>query len=171
MLFPTLEPSSLPIVVPSLTKDIQTEQLLCWSGMTDTEHSRTSGSNEVEVSDDLLYQRSFQSNKRFHNQKQRVQKYKSVHSAVRRTWVRFSNRVMPKWFAVVLAAIGNTNFRLISIIFKQKLYLDTVLKILFLYDFSQQQIEGSHYLNTKHKVLLDHYLLSGQVPHKEMRYL
>jgi len=29
----------------SLTKDLQTEQLLCWSGMTDTEHS-TSGSNE-----------------------------------------------------------------------------------------------------------------------------
>jgi len=26
----------------------QTEQLLCWSGMTDTEHSTTSGSNEEE---------------------------------------------------------------------------------------------------------------------------
>jgi len=26
-------------------KDMQTEQLLCWSGMTDTEHT-TSGSNE-----------------------------------------------------------------------------------------------------------------------------
>jgi len=25
---------------------MQTEQLLCWSGMTDTEHSTTSGSNE-----------------------------------------------------------------------------------------------------------------------------
>jgi len=31
---------------PSLTKDMQTEQLLCWSGMTDTEHSKTSSSNE-----------------------------------------------------------------------------------------------------------------------------
>jgi len=26
---------------------MQTEQLLCWSDMTDTEHSATSGSNEV----------------------------------------------------------------------------------------------------------------------------
>jgi len=25
---------------------MQTEQLLCWSGMTDTEHSKTSSSNE-----------------------------------------------------------------------------------------------------------------------------
>jgi len=32
---------------PSLTKDVQTEQLLCWSGMADTEHT-TSGSNEEE---------------------------------------------------------------------------------------------------------------------------
>jgi len=32
----------------SLTKDMQTEQILCWSGMTDTEHSTTSGSNEGE---------------------------------------------------------------------------------------------------------------------------
>jgi len=32
---------------PSLTKDMQTEQLLCWSGM----HSTTSGSNEVVVAD------------------------------------------------------------------------------------------------------------------------
>jgi len=31
-----------------VTKDMQTEQLLCWSGMTDTEHSTTSGSNEEE---------------------------------------------------------------------------------------------------------------------------
>jgi len=28
---------------------MQTEQLLCWSGMTDTEHSKTSSSNEEEV--------------------------------------------------------------------------------------------------------------------------
>jgi len=34
---------------PNVTKDMQTEQLLCWSGMTDTEHSATSGSNEVVV--------------------------------------------------------------------------------------------------------------------------
>jgi len=35
---------------PSLMKDMETEQLLYWSGMTDTEHSTTSGSNEVVVS-------------------------------------------------------------------------------------------------------------------------
>jgi len=35
--------------VQSLTKDMQTEQLLCWSGMTDTEHTTTSDSNEVVV--------------------------------------------------------------------------------------------------------------------------
>jgi len=35
---------------PSLTKDMQTEQLLCWSGMADTEHSTISGSND-EVED------------------------------------------------------------------------------------------------------------------------
>jgi len=29
-----------------MTKDMQTEQHLCWSGMTDTEHSTTSGLNE-----------------------------------------------------------------------------------------------------------------------------
>jgi len=28
-------------------KDKQTEQLLCWSGMTDTGHSTTSGSNKA----------------------------------------------------------------------------------------------------------------------------
>jgi len=33
---------------PSLTKDMQTEQLLCWSGLTYTEHSTTSSSNEEE---------------------------------------------------------------------------------------------------------------------------
>jgi len=37
-----------PTCWPSLMKDMQTEQLLCWSGMTDTEHSTTSGSNEDE---------------------------------------------------------------------------------------------------------------------------
>jgi len=39
---------SLPVVVArSLTKVMQTEQLLCWSGMTDTEHT-TSDSNKVD---------------------------------------------------------------------------------------------------------------------------
>jgi len=33
---------------PSLTKDMQAEQLLCWSDMTDIEHSTTSSSNEEE---------------------------------------------------------------------------------------------------------------------------
>jgi len=47
MLFPTYGPSSLLVVVAGLTKDKQTEQLLCWSGMTDTEH-KTSASNEKE---------------------------------------------------------------------------------------------------------------------------
>jgi len=28
---------------------MQTEQLLCWSGMTDTEHSKTSSSNDEEI--------------------------------------------------------------------------------------------------------------------------
>jgi len=65
---PTLGPSSLLVVVshferhlmlfptlwPSLTNDMQTEQLLCWSGMTDTEHSRTSSSNEEEAKFRLL---------------------------------------------------------------------------------------------------------------------
>jgi len=40
MLFATLGPSILPVVVGAiLTKDMQTEQLLCCSGLTDTEHS------------------------------------------------------------------------------------------------------------------------------------
>jgi len=39
MLFPILRPSSQPV------EDMQTEQLLCWSGMTDTEYA-TSGSSE-----------------------------------------------------------------------------------------------------------------------------
>jgi len=32
----------------SLIKDMQAEQLLCWSSMTDTKHSTTSSSNEEE---------------------------------------------------------------------------------------------------------------------------
>jgi len=39
-----------------MPKDMQTEQLLCWSGMTDTEHSTTSSSNEEEASLDLKFQ-------------------------------------------------------------------------------------------------------------------
>jgi len=34
---------------PSVTKDMQTEQLQCWSGMTNTEHNTTPGSNEEVV--------------------------------------------------------------------------------------------------------------------------
>jgi len=54
MLFPILRPSSLLYLLwsSSLTKDMQTEQLLCWSGMTDTEDT-TSGSNEEDL--DALY--------------------------------------------------------------------------------------------------------------------
>jgi len=51
MLFPTLGPRSLTLWWFSLTKDMQTEQLLCWSGMTDTENSTTSGSNEEETNE------------------------------------------------------------------------------------------------------------------------
>jgi len=46
MLFLTLGLSSLAVVVWATTKDMQTEQLLCWSGMTDAEHSETSGSKK-----------------------------------------------------------------------------------------------------------------------------
>jgi len=51
MLFPTLGSSSLPVVVaqPDERHANRTlEQLLCWSGMADTELT-TSGSNEVLV--------------------------------------------------------------------------------------------------------------------------
>jgi len=51
MLFPSLEPSSLSAWLPSLTKEMQTEQLLCSSGMTDTEHSTTADSIEEEEHD------------------------------------------------------------------------------------------------------------------------
>jgi len=46
--FPPWGQAVYPLWWPSLTKDMQTEQLRCWSGMTDTEHSTTSGSNEEE---------------------------------------------------------------------------------------------------------------------------
>jgi len=46
MLFPILGQAVYLLWWPSLTKDMQTEQLLCWNGMSDTEHSATSGSNE-----------------------------------------------------------------------------------------------------------------------------
>jgi len=42
MLFPILGSSSLPVVVAQ--PDMQAEQLLCWSGTTDTDQA--SGSNE-----------------------------------------------------------------------------------------------------------------------------
>jgi len=35
-----------PLWCLSLMKDMQTEQLFCWSGVIDTEHSTISGSNE-----------------------------------------------------------------------------------------------------------------------------
>jgi len=38
-----------------MTKDMQTEQLLCWSGMTETEQSTTSSSNEEEQSYKISY--------------------------------------------------------------------------------------------------------------------
>jgi len=38
-----------PLWSPNLMKDMQTEQLPCWSGMTDTEHSTTSSSNEEDL--------------------------------------------------------------------------------------------------------------------------
>jgi len=42
-----------PLWWSSLTKDMQTEQLLCWSGMTDTEHA-LSGSNKEEEASEVL---------------------------------------------------------------------------------------------------------------------
>jgi len=49
MLFPTLGRSSLPVVVAQPDERHTTEQLLCWSGITDTEHyNTTSSSNEEE---------------------------------------------------------------------------------------------------------------------------
>jgi len=49
MLFPTLGPSSLPVVVDQPDeRHVASEQLLCWSGMTDTEHSTPSSSNEED---------------------------------------------------------------------------------------------------------------------------
>jgi len=40
MLFPTMGPSSLPVAVaqPDEILYMQTEQLVCWSGMIDTEY-------------------------------------------------------------------------------------------------------------------------------------
>jgi len=48
MLFHSLGQSNLPVLVASPVKYMQTGQLLCWSGMTDTEH-KTSSSNEKEA--------------------------------------------------------------------------------------------------------------------------
>jgi len=38
MLFPILRSSNLPVVVAQPSEGMQTEQLLCWSGLTVTEH-------------------------------------------------------------------------------------------------------------------------------------
>jgi len=43
-MFPTLGPNSLPV---DESNDNQTVQLLCWSGMTYTEHSTTSGLGSI----------------------------------------------------------------------------------------------------------------------------
>jgi len=48
MLFPTLEPSSVLVMVAQPDERHETEQLFCLSGMTDTEHSTTSGLNGEE---------------------------------------------------------------------------------------------------------------------------
>jgi len=45
MLFPIFGPSSLPVVVAHPDNKLANRTALCWSGMTDTEHT-TSGSNE-----------------------------------------------------------------------------------------------------------------------------
>jgi len=55
MLFPILGPSSRPIMVAQPGEGHATEQLLCWSGMTDTEHT-TTGSNEEDQRDFQLQQ-------------------------------------------------------------------------------------------------------------------
>jgi len=47
MLFPTLGPSSLPVGVAQPERHAN-RAVLCSSGMTDTEHSTTSSSNEEE---------------------------------------------------------------------------------------------------------------------------
>jgi len=47
MLFPILGQAVYPLWWPCRTKDMQTEPLLCWSGVKDTEHT-SSDSNEEE---------------------------------------------------------------------------------------------------------------------------
>jgi len=47
MLFPTLESSSVPIVVVQPDERHANRTTLCWNDMTDTEHT-TSGSSEEE---------------------------------------------------------------------------------------------------------------------------
>jgi len=41
---------------------MQTEQLLCWSSMTDTEHSKTSSSNEEEQVPAIIKNNKFSKN-------------------------------------------------------------------------------------------------------------
>jgi len=55
MLFPTSGPSSLPIVVTQPDKRHANRASSVLSGMTDTEHSTTSSSNEKEVWEPLHY--------------------------------------------------------------------------------------------------------------------
>jgi len=52
MLFPILGHAVYSLWRSSLTKDMQTEQLLCRSGIIDTEHT-TSGSNKERLSYDF----------------------------------------------------------------------------------------------------------------------
>jgi len=46
---------SLGKTLNAVSHFVQTEQLLCWSGMTDTEHSTTSSSNEEDDVNDHAY--------------------------------------------------------------------------------------------------------------------
>jgi len=49
-------PNAVSHLGSSLTKDMQTQQILCWSGMTDTDHSTTSHLNkEANTYSEKLY--------------------------------------------------------------------------------------------------------------------
>jgi len=49
MLFPTLGPTSLPVVMAQPDETCKQNSFCVGSDMTDTEHSTTSGSNEVAI--------------------------------------------------------------------------------------------------------------------------
>jgi len=77
MLFPILGPK---LWWPRLTKGKQTEQVLCWSGMTDAEHT-TSASNEEEASHQFTVILFFQPKQpilKFFS----LQKQKGLHTAI-----------------------------------------------------------------------------------------